>query len=103
MAERKTSDIVVQCPGCSARLTIDPKLGKVVAHEAPPKISTHAHDLDRAAMLLKEQAARREELFKQSAADLKTKSQVLDRIFESALEKSRDEPVTKPTRDIDLD
>ncbi len=103
MAGRKQADIVVQCPCCEARLTIDPALGKVVAHQAPPKESSHAHDLDRAAILLKEQAARREEIFKQSAADLKTKSQVLERMFENALEKSKEEPVTRPTRDIDLE
>ena len=59
-------------------------------------------DLDQAAAILQQQAARREALFKQSTENEKTKSQVLDRIFEAGLEKSKDEPISKPTRDIDL-
>ncbi len=98
----KKPDLMVTCPCCEARLTIDPMLGKVIAHEAPPKHS-NAPDLDRAAALLREQAARREALFKQSTEDVKMKSQILERKFEAALEKSKDEPVSKPTRDIDLD
>ena len=102
MSEPKPSDIVVTCPCCEAKLTVDPKLRKVIAHEAPPKHS-NAPDLDRAAALLREQAARREALFKQSTEDVRMKSQILERKFEAALEKSKEEPVTKPTRDIDLD
>jgi hypothetical protein len=60
-------------------------------------------DLDQAAALLKEQAARREAIFRQSSEDVKIQSQLLERKFEAALEKNKDAPVTKPTRDIDLD
>lgn len=102
MSGPKSTDIVVTCPCCEAKLTIDPKLRKVIAHDAPPKQS-NAPDLDRAAALLREQAARREAIFKQSTEDVKMKSQILERKFEAALEKSKDEPVSKPTRDIDLD
>jgi hypothetical protein len=101
MIDSKKTDIVVTCPCCNARLQIDSTLHKVVSHEAPPK-ATNAPDLDRAAALLKEQAARREALFKQSTENEKIKSQLLERKFEAALEKSKDEPVKKPTRDIDL-
>jgi hypothetical protein len=102
MAQQKNSDISVECPCCGAQLTIDPKLRKVVAHTAPPA-KRSALDLNQAAALLKEQAERREAIFKQSSADLKIQSQILERKFEAALEKSKDEPVSKPTRDIDLD
>jgi hypothetical protein len=102
MVEQKNSDISVECPCCGARLSVDAKLRKVIAHEAPPP-KRSGLDLDRAADLLKEQAARREAIFKQSAEDMKTKSQVLERKFEAALEKSKGEPIGKPTRDIDLD
>jgi hypothetical protein len=103
MAKTKENDIQVTCPCCGARLTIDPQLRQVISHEAPPPQRGLSPDLDRAAALLREQAAKREALFNQSAQDLKTKSQVLDRKFQEALGKSKDEPVTKPTRDIDLD
>jgi hypothetical protein len=103
MAERKKADIAVQCPCCGANLTVDASLGMVVAHEPPPKKAGNVPDLDQAAALLREQAARREALFKQSSEDLKTKSQILERKFATALEKSKDEPITRPTRDFDLD
>jgi hypothetical protein len=102
MSRTKSTDIVVICPCCEAQLTIDAALHKVIGHVAPPK-HVNAPDLDRAAALLREQAARREAIFKQSAEDVKMKSQILERKFEAALEKSKDEPIVKPTRDIDLD
>jgi hypothetical protein len=83
-------------------LTIDEKLRKVVSYDAPPP-KRNTLDLNQAATLLKEQAARREAIFKQSSEDLKIQSQLLERKFETALEKSKDEPIKKPTRDIDLD
>jgi hypothetical protein len=102
MAQPKDNDIVVECPCCGARLSIDAKLHRIVSHEAPaPK--RNALDLGQAAAMLKEQAARREAIFKQSSEDVKIQSQLLERKFEAALEKSKDEPVQKPTRDIDLD
>jgi hypothetical protein len=102
MAQSKSKDISIECPCCGARLTVDGRLRKVVSYDAPPpKRSTV--DLDQAAALLKEQAERREAIFRQSAEDMKIQSQVLERKFAAALEKSKDEPITKPTRDIDLD
>ena len=101
MTDSKSNDIIVICPCCDARLRIDSTLGRVISHEAPPK-ATNAPDLDRATALLKEQAAHREALFKQSTENEKIKIQLLERKFEAALEKSKDEPIQKPTRDIDL-
>jgi hypothetical protein len=102
MAQPKNGDISVECPCCGARLSIDAKLRKVVSYEAPPA-KRNALDLDQAAALLKQQAARREAIFKQSSEDMKIQSQLLERKFEAALEKSKEEPIQKPTRDIDLD
>ncbi len=102
MANPKKPDINVECPCCRARLVIDAALHKVIAHEAPAK-RTNAPDLDHAASLLREQAERREAIFRQSTEDEKSKSQLLERKFSEALKKSKDEPITKPTRDIDLD
>ena len=102
MAQQKSSNTSVECPCCGARLTIDNTLRKVVSYDAPPP-KRSALDLDQAAALLKEQAARREAIFKQSSEDMKIQSQLLESKFKAALEKSKDEPVRKPTRDIDLD
>jgi hypothetical protein len=102
MTQQKNSDIDVECPCCGAHLTIDARLRKVVTH-TPPPARRSTLDLDNAAALLKEQAERREAIFKQSSADMKIQSQILERKFEAALEKSKEEPIRKPTRDIDLD
>ncbi len=102
MARTKSSNITVECPCCGARLTIDADLQKVISYDAPPP-KQNTLDLGQAAALLKEQAERREALFKQSAEDMKIQSQVLERKFEAALEKNKGAPVGKPMRDIDLD
>lgn len=95
-------DIRIECPCCGARLTIDAALGRVIAHEAPHRTPNHP-DLGQAEDLLRRQAARREAIFRKSTEDEKTKSRLLERKFEEALRKSKDEPMTRPTRDIDLD
>jgi len=101
MAGPKDPDIHVECPCCRARLLIDARLGKVISHEPPPR-QKDAPDLGHAAQLVRDQAAKREALFRQSTEDEKHKSELLDRKFSEALKKSKDEPVTRPTRDIDL-
>jgi hypothetical protein len=103
MPKSKSSAITVTCPCCNASLTVDANLQKVIAHEAPPARHQAAPDLDRVGALLREQAERREAIFRQSAADEKSKPQLLERMFEEALKKSKDQPVERPTRDIDLD
>lgn len=102
MAQKKNNSLSIECPCCGAHLTIDAVLQKVISHEAPPP-KRNALDLDQAAALLQEQAARREAIFNQSSADMKIQSQLLEKKFEAALEKSKDTPITKPTRDIDLE
>lgn len=102
MSKQTGGDIMVECPCCGAHLSIDPKLRKIVSYSEPPP-KRNALDLDHAAALLKEQAARREAIFKQSSEDMKIQSELLERKFEAALEKNKGQPVKKPTRDIDLD
>ena len=102
MARPEKTMFDVTCPCCGARLTLDAELGKVITHEPPPK-QFKAPDFDHAAQLLENEKARREALFNQSAEDEKVKSKLLDRKFEEGLKKSKDEPVTRPMRDIDLD
>jgi hypothetical protein len=102
MTQIKNSNLTVECPCCGAKLIIDAKLGKVIRHEDPPQ-KRSSFDLDNVQDLLMAQARRREEVFRQSSADLKIHSELLDRKFAEALEKSKGEPITRPTRDIDLD
>jgi predicted amidophosphoribosyltransferase len=92
----------VVCPCCGATLTVDAELGKVLFHQAPPK-QDKGPDLDFAAQLLKKEAERREALFRQSADEEKIKSELLERKFKEAFEKTKDQPTGKPLRDFDLD
>jgi uncharacterized Zn finger protein (UPF0148 family) len=98
--QRKTAEVV--CPCCGARLGVDTELGKILFHEPPPR-STKAPDLDHASQLLKKEAERRESLFKQSAEEEKIKSELLERRFREAFEKTKDQPTGPPLKEIDLD
>jgi len=101
-SSRGSRNLEVVCPCCGATLTVDAQLGKVLFHQAPPK-QDKGPDLDDAARLLMKEAERREALFRQSADEEKIKSELLDRKFKEAFEKTKDQPTTKPVRDFDLD
>jgi len=102
MKKQRPKSVEVVCPSCGARLEVDTELGKILFHEPPPKISK-APDLNQASELLKREAERRETLFKQSAEDEKIKSELLERRFKQAFEKTKDTPVGPPLKEIDLD
>jgi len=69
----------------------------VVFRPDPDKVRLKLH------RILAEEAARREAVFQQSVDAEKTRGDVLSRRFEEALKQAHQEPVTKPTRDFDLD
>ena len=98
---RLKSELEVTCPCCQATLVIDLNLGRVVSHHEPER--TDKPELSEAQRILAEQAARREAIFQQSVADEKTRGDALSRRFEEALRQAHEEPITKPTRDFDLD
>ena len=100
MAKLK-SEFEITCPCCSASLVVDANLQRVIRHTEPP--SGPKPELDDAQRILAEQAARREALFQQSFAAEQNKDDALSRRFEEALKQARQEPVSKPTRDFDLD
>jgi hypothetical protein len=60
-------------------------------------------ELSEAQRIVAEQAARREAMFQQSVDAEKTRGDALSKRFEEALKQARQEPVTKPMRDFDLD
>ena len=103
MREPNNRQFEVVCPCCGARLLIDRHLGKILSHESPPKQPGRTPDLDHPGKVLEQAAARREALFQQSTEEEKHKAELLDRKFEEALKKRKDDPVTRPIRDIDLD
>ncbi len=100
MAKLK-SELELECPCCGATLVIDTNLGRVVSHREADR--GHKPELADAHNILKAAEARREALFEQSFAAEQGRDDALSRRFEEALRQASTEPVTKPTRDFDLD
>ena len=98
---RLKSEIEVSCPCCQSTLVIDTNLARVVSHKEPER--ANKPELSDAHRILADEAARREAIFQQSVDAEKTRGDALSRRFEEALKQARQEPVTKPTRDFDLD
>lgn len=100
MAKLQTEYEII-CPCCDATLVVDAGLKRVVRHieaERPDKPK-----LDDAHRILADEKARRESLFEQSVQSERTRGDALSRRFEEALKQAREEPVSKPRRDFDLD
>ena len=95
------SEFDATCPCCQATLVIDTNLRRVVRHEEP--VRGDRPELSEAQRILAEEAARREALFQQSVKAERTRGDALSKRFEEALKQAREEPITKPTRDFDLD
>jgi hypothetical protein len=91
----------ITCPCCSGRLTIDPKLEAVVAHEPPPR-SRSGLGLGEAITSLQGEAAKREERFQEPMKAEQNKSKVLDAKLQQALMKAKDDP-SKPINPMDMD
>ena len=95
------SELEVECPCCQATLVVDTNLGRVVSHHEPDR--GDKPELTDAHRILAEEERRREAIFQQSVESEKTRGDALSKRFEEALRQARDEPITKPTRDFDLD
>lgn len=100
MAKLK-SEIEVTCPCCGATMVVDTNLGRIVSHKDPDR--GDKPELSEAARILADEAARREALFEQSLQAERTRGDALAKRFEEALQQAKQEPITKPTRDFDLD
>ena len=98
---RLESEIEIVCPCCNSTLVVDVNLGRVVGHAEPER--GNKPELSDAQRILAEGEARREAMFRQSVDAERGRGDALSRRFEEALKQARQEPVTKPTRDFDLD
>src|SRR5258705_13642469 len=98
---RLKSEIEITCPCCQSALVVDTNLGRVVSHQEPER--GNKPELSDAQRILSAEAARREAIFQQSVDSEKTRGDALSRRFEEALRQAKEEPVTKPMRDFDLD
>jgi hypothetical protein len=102
MAKKSKPTFDVDCPCCSAKLTVDRALGVVLSHVPPPRPPSSV-DLDDTARMLREQAESVEAKFRASVEAERTKEDVLARKFAENLKKAKDAPIEKPLRDFDLD
>src|SRR5271169_3547688 len=101
MAMQPNTPIEITCPCCDAKLTVDAQLAVVLSHVAPVKRAPDV-DIDDASRILEEQARKREDKFRNSWEAESKKEDVLNRKFEEALKKAKDQPAEKPLRDFDL-
>ena len=102
MPTNESTTIQITCPCCDAILTVDPALGAVLDHKLPakPQIAVQLKD---AVSFVKEEASRRDEKYQKIAEAEKNKSKVLEAKFQELFKKAKEEPITKPLKDIDLD
>src|SRR5688500_4104277 len=95
------SERELTCPCCGAMLLVDLNLGRIVEHSAPP--NPDRPELSDEQRTVAEQASKREASFQQPVQDEETGGEAISKRFEEALQKAKQEPVTKPIRGFDLD
>jgi hypothetical protein len=98
---RLRTEYEITCPCCQATLIVDEGLRRVVRHVEPERADKPK--LDEAHRILAEQKARRDSIFDQAVESERTRGDALSKRFEEALKQASQEPVTKPSRDFDLD
>ena len=74
----------------------------MLSHVEPVKAAPDV-DITDAARILADQAQRREDKFRESWDAENKKEDVLERKFEEALKKAKEQPARKPVRDFDLE
>lgn len=95
------SELELTCPCCGSILIVDTNLGRIVSHKEPERADKpELHDAHR---ILSAAEAKREAMFEQSVAAEKGREDALAKRFEEALRQAKEEPITKPMRDFDLD
>jgi hypothetical protein len=95
------TEFEVTCPCCRATLVVDGGLKRVVRHAEPERADKPK--LDDAHEILAAAKARRDALFDQSVVSERTRGDALSKRFEDALKEASKEPISKPSRDFDLD
>ena len=98
---RLKSELEVACPCCHTVLLIDTNLGRIVSTKEPDR--GNKPELSDAQRIVADQATRREAIFQQSVDSEKNRGDALSKRFDEALRQAKEEPVTKPMRDFDLD
>ena len=98
---RLKSELELTCPCCGATLVFDRNLDRIVEFKEPERADKP--ELSEAERIVAAEAERRDALFQQSVEAEKTRGDALSKRFEEALRQARQEPITRPRRDFDLD
>ena len=102
MTQEPAEPFEIVCPCCQAKLRVDAGMRAVLSHELPPEERT-VKTLTEAVKGLQAESVQRQARFEESMKLEKSKKDLLDRKFQDALKRTKDVPITKPIRDIDLD
>lgn len=102
MTQKPLEPFEIVCPCCQAKVRVDPELRAVLSFELPPE-ERRIKNLSEGVKGLKNEAAQRQARFEETLKAEKGKKSLLDKKFRDALKRAKDEPITKPIRDIDLD
>jgi hypothetical protein len=92
----------VDCPCCRMRLVIDAATG-VLLESRDPSNARKSASLSDAQQLLKEESARIHERYRQIVEVERGRGASMEKKFQDFLEKAKDEPASRPVRDVDLD
>ena len=90
------------CPCCGAKLVVDPDTGAILSHEK--KAAKSVKDLSLAEALQAEQQRKQqlEEKFKQASSDYEHREEILQKKFDEAKKKVKDDD-TPPPHPMDWD
>lgn len=93
----------ITCPCCGALLKVDAETRAVISHTAPVQPKTF-QDMEAAARAMKERDSRRDSIFQQSVEAQKHASDLLEKKFQEAIKKAKENPDTgRPMRDFDFE
>ncbi len=98
---RLKSELELTCPCCGATLVFDRNLERIVEHKEPERADKP--ELIEAQRIVAARRSGETRIFQQSVEAEKTRGDALSKRFEEALRQARQEPVTRPHRDFDLD
>jgi uncharacterized Zn finger protein (UPF0148 family) len=100
--EAAMARFTVTCPHCHALLEVEGETQVIVGSHAPEKPRSTTTIEDRLQALTKEKADARAKMDEAMRAE-KAGAAIREEKFRKLLEGAKDEPVTKPIRDMDLD
>ena len=87
--------LVIHCPDCEATLKVDVATGAVLSHE-PAVTKRKLGSLEEAAAENARRKERAQDLFAATVEREKHKSEILEKTFQQALERAKNDPATKP-------